>query len=141
MRAAMVVEADPVADGAGDMLDAVEALAMDALLFQGPDQAFDHAVLLRTVRRDVKMRPLSDLSRNSRVTLPKVPNRLINACSSALAAVVALPDRDRCQPRSSRVWQSITRAGVVQPSRPAQTLAYNIRRTVIIRGAGRPGRG
>ena len=31
---------------------------------------------------------------------------------------VAFPDRDRCQPRSSRLWQSITRASVVQPSRP-----------------------
>nr|WP_268892044.1 DUF2793 domain-containing protein [Cereibacter sphaeroides] len=30
-------------------------------------------------------------------------------------------ERDRCQPRSSRVWQSITRASVAQPSRPAQT--------------------
>lgn len=38
-----------------------------------------------------------------------------------LAAVVALPERDRCQPRSSRVWQSITSASVFQPSRPAQT--------------------
>jgi hypothetical protein len=45
----------------------------------------------------------------------------MRACSKALAAVVALPDRDRCQPRSSRVWQSMTRASVVQPSRPAQT--------------------
>lgn len=52
MWAAMVVEADPVADGAGRMLDAVEALAVDALLFQRPDDAFDHAVLLRAVWRD-----------------------------------------------------------------------------------------
>ena len=47
-----VVEADPVADGACRVLDAVEALAMDALLFQRPDHAFDHAVLLRAMRRD-----------------------------------------------------------------------------------------
>ena len=52
MRALVVVEADPVADGAGRVLDAVEALAMDALLFQRPDYAFDHAVLLRAVWRD-----------------------------------------------------------------------------------------
>ena len=58
--------------------------------------------------RLVKTRPLSDLSRNSCVTRPKVPNRLIRACSNALAAVVALPDRDRCQPNSSRVWQSMS---------------------------------
>ena len=69
------------------------------------------------------------------MTFPKVPNRLIRACSRALAAVVALPERDRCQPSSSRVWQSmsegdqktvrgtvfLTNAKVVQPSRPAQT--------------------
>lgn len=48
----MVVEADPVTDGAGCMLDAVEALAMDALLFQRPDDTLDHAVLLRAVWRD-----------------------------------------------------------------------------------------
>ena len=35
-------------------------------------------------------------------------------------AVVALPLRLSCQPSSSRVWQSITRANVCQPSRPAQ---------------------
>lgn len=34
------------------MLDAVEALAMDALLFQCSDHALDHAILLRTVGRD-----------------------------------------------------------------------------------------
>lgn len=52
MRAAVVVEGDPVADGAGRVLDAVEALAMDALLFERPDHALDHAVLLRALRRD-----------------------------------------------------------------------------------------
>jgi hypothetical protein len=45
----VVVEADPVADGTCRVLDAVEALAMDALLFQGPDRTLDHAVLLRAV--------------------------------------------------------------------------------------------
>ena len=48
----MVVEADPIADGTRGVLDAVEALAMDALLFQGPDYTLDHAVLLRAVGRD-----------------------------------------------------------------------------------------
>ena len=52
MWASVVVEADPVADGSRRVLDAVEALAMDALLFQCPDHAFDHAVLLRAVWRD-----------------------------------------------------------------------------------------
>ena len=46
MRAAVVVDADPVTDGACCVLDAVEALVMDALLFQRPDHALDHAVLL-----------------------------------------------------------------------------------------------
>ena len=48
----MVVEADPVADGACGVLYTVEALAMDALLFQGPDHTLDHAVLLRAGGRD-----------------------------------------------------------------------------------------
>ena len=52
MWAAVVLEADPVADGACRVLDAVETLALDALLFQCPDDAFDHAVLLRAVWRD-----------------------------------------------------------------------------------------
>ena len=52
MRASGVVEADPVTDGARRVLDAVEALAMDALLFECPDDALDHAVLLRAIRRD-----------------------------------------------------------------------------------------
>ena len=50
MRAAIVVEDDPVADGARRVLDAVEAVAMNALLFQCPDHALDHAVLLRAAR-------------------------------------------------------------------------------------------
>lgn len=52
MRAACVVELDPVADGAGGMLDALEAVAVNALLFQGPDHPFDHAVLLRAMWGD-----------------------------------------------------------------------------------------
>jgi hypothetical protein len=34
------------------MLDRLEALPMDALLFQGTDHALGHAVLLRAMRRD-----------------------------------------------------------------------------------------
>lgn len=52
MGAAVVVEADPVADGACRVLYAVEALAVDALFFQCPDHTLDHAVLLRAMRRD-----------------------------------------------------------------------------------------
>ena len=52
MRAAVVVEADPVTDGACRVLDAVEAVAMNALFFQCPDHTLDHAVLLRAMWRD-----------------------------------------------------------------------------------------
>ena len=52
MWASGVVEADPVTDGAGRMLDAVEPLAMDALLFDRADDALDHAVFLGAVGRD-----------------------------------------------------------------------------------------
>jgi hypothetical protein len=48
MLAAVVVEADPVIDGAGRMLNAVEPLARDAPFLERPD----HAVLLRAMRRD-----------------------------------------------------------------------------------------
>ena len=85
--------------------------------------------------RLVKTSRLSDLRRNSAGTRPNVPNLVINACSRAVAAVVALPERDRCQPSNSRVWQSISEEGqktvrvtvfpanasVAQPSRPART--------------------
>ena len=46
MRSPVAVEADPVADGACCVLDAVEALAMDALFLERSDHALDHAVLL-----------------------------------------------------------------------------------------------
>lgn len=52
MRATVVVEADPVGDGASRVLNAVEALAMDALLYECPEHALDQAVLLRSVWRD-----------------------------------------------------------------------------------------
>ena len=50
MRAAGVVELDPVTDGAGSVLDAFEAVPMHTLLFQRPDDTLDHAVLLRAMR-------------------------------------------------------------------------------------------
>ncbi len=51
MWASDVVEHDPVADGAYCMLDAVETLAVNALLFDLSDFALALAVLLRTVLR------------------------------------------------------------------------------------------
>ncbi len=47
-----VVKADPFSDHTGGVLLSFEAMTMHALLFQGPDYAFDHPVLLRAVRRD-----------------------------------------------------------------------------------------
>lgn len=44
----------------------------------------------------------------------------MRACSSALAAVLARPVRDRYQPSNSRAGQSMTKASDAQPSSPAQ---------------------
>lgn len=45
MWAFAIVELHPVTDGAARMRQVFEAVTMDALLFQGPDQAFQDAVL------------------------------------------------------------------------------------------------
>ena len=52
MRSPTVIELDPVANHATGMLQRFKAMAMDALLFQCPNQAFDQAILLRRMRRD-----------------------------------------------------------------------------------------
>ena len=52
MRAAVVVVTDPVTDDAVCVLDAFEAVPVNALLLERPDNALDHAVLLRTMRGD-----------------------------------------------------------------------------------------
>lgn len=44
------MEADPIANHAGHVLYAVEAVVVNALLLQGPDHTLHHAVLLRAVR-------------------------------------------------------------------------------------------
>ena len=49
---AVIVEVDPVSNRSCCMLKAFEAMPVDALLLQGPNDAFDHAVLLRTVWRN-----------------------------------------------------------------------------------------
>lgn len=43
MPGTVVVEADPVTDGACRVLDTVEAVAMDELLLERPYHALDHA--------------------------------------------------------------------------------------------------
>ena len=50
MRPQIVVEGNPVADDSAGMLDGFKAVAMHALLFDRPDQPFDHTVLLRAMR-------------------------------------------------------------------------------------------
>ena len=52
MRAAVVVEADPVANGTTGVPQAFKAMAMNALLLQCPDDALHQAVLLRRVGRN-----------------------------------------------------------------------------------------
>ncbi|SOC20624.1 hypothetical protein SAMN05877809_1138 [Rhodobacter sp. JA431] len=52
MRATVVVETDPVADDTVGVLDAIEAVAVTALLLDRPDDALQHAVLLRAMRGD-----------------------------------------------------------------------------------------
>ena len=52
MRAFVIVELNPVANYAARMRQAFEAMAMEALLFQGTDQALHHAVLPRAMRGD-----------------------------------------------------------------------------------------
>ena len=52
MRPFVVVEADPISNHARSVLDAVEAVTMNALLLQRPDYTLHHAVLLRAVRGD-----------------------------------------------------------------------------------------
>lgn len=52
MRAAIVVETDPVGNDARGVLNALEAMAMNALLLERSDDPLDHAVLLWAVRGD-----------------------------------------------------------------------------------------
>ncbi len=49
---AVVVGLDPVADHTHGVALVLEAVPVDALLFQRPDQTLDHPVLLRSVRGD-----------------------------------------------------------------------------------------
>lgn len=52
MLAPVVVELDPIAVRTGGMWQAVEALAMHALLFHRSDHTLDHAILLWAMRGD-----------------------------------------------------------------------------------------
>jgi hypothetical protein len=46
MWPSVVLEADPVSDDAGRVLEAFKALAVDTLFLQGTDDALDHALLV-----------------------------------------------------------------------------------------------
>ena len=48
----MVVEVNPITDGSTCMLQSLEAVTMDALLFQSSNHPLDQPVLLRGVGRD-----------------------------------------------------------------------------------------
>jgi len=56
MRPTGAVDAKPLSDDARAVLLGLEAMTVDALLFQGriqsPNDTLDHAALLRAVRRD-----------------------------------------------------------------------------------------
>lgn len=52
MWPSVVVEADPVSDYAGGVLEAFKAVPVDTLFLQRTDNALDHAILLWAVRGD-----------------------------------------------------------------------------------------
>ncbi len=52
MRSTIVVKADPVSNDAHCVLLAFEAMPMNALILQRPDNALDHSILLRAMRCD-----------------------------------------------------------------------------------------
>ena len=48
----MVIEADPIPDHTTGVLQGLEPVTVNALVFEGSDDPFDHAVLFGAVRRD-----------------------------------------------------------------------------------------
>lgn len=127
MKPSVVVEADPVSDDAGCVLEAFKAVPVDTLFLQRTDDARDHAALLRAMRGHELLahagapdqRGVEPVGKNQPVVAslherlqrpPSVPDRVIRGCSSAPPAFVALLDRGRFQQSSSRALQSITSA-------------------------------
>lgn len=111
----MIVEVGPIPNCSCYMSKAFKAIPVDALLLQGPNDAFDHAVLLRTVWRNElllkaiafdelseceagKTRPLSERRRKGLWSVPKDPLRAIRACSRGAPAVAAFHERESYQP-------------------------------------------
>lgn len=52
MRTTVIVKTDPVADDTCGVLDALEAVTVGALFFEGTDDPLDHAILLWAMRGD-----------------------------------------------------------------------------------------
>ena len=52
MRAQVVIEADLIPDDMTGVLQGLESVTMDALVFEGSDDPLDHAVLFEAVGRD-----------------------------------------------------------------------------------------
>ena len=138
MGSLFIVKLYPVAQHSIGMLQTLKAVTVNALFFNGANQPFHHTVLLWAMRCDEfllqtitahqcgifptgEYKPLSEHNKKRSGTLPKQPKRLIKACSKERTAVLALPVLDSCQPNNSRVWQSITKAKLSQPSLPPQT--------------------
>ena len=84
-----VVGADPLSDDTRGVLLGFKAMMMDALLFQRLDDAFDHAVLLRAVRRD-ELLPKTITTHEARIS----PRREHQP--------VVRPQQERCRNASQR---------------------------------------
>ena len=119
MWSAVVVEADPVTDGACRVLDAVEALAVDALLLQRPDHAFDRAVLLWAVRGDELL--LQPVASDQRGVAPRGEDQAVVGPQKELLRHLS----ERAEPTDQGMFQGAGGSGGLAGSRqmPAQKLA------------------
>lgn len=56
MRVVLVVPCDPISNDLPRLLKGLERVLPDALLFQSPEEPFDHPILLRGVGRNELLR-------------------------------------------------------------------------------------
>lgn len=138
MRSLSVVKLKPVSNHPTCMLDGLGSETVRTLLFESSNHTLYDAVLLETVERDefllqiiaghqrgivsgtayqtivrTLQKRFCDLSKHTKL----MDEGLFHADS----AVADLPLQLKCQPRDSRVWQSITKAKLAQPYLPHQT--------------------
>lgn len=133
LRASVVVGIYPVCNHPAGVRQAFKAVPVRTLVFQGADHALHHAVMLRRVRRDELL--LQTIAFHQRgVAAAGEHQAVVAAQQKALRppaqAAKAVDQRVfqrrfrrfglACQPSSSRVQQSITKAKWHQPSFPAQ---------------------